>query len=89
MAIVGGARSCPPAQSVGKAHICPPAQYGKKLSCESCLFEKRLWMQVLMTKRLKFSDLLLLWSDVDRPSLKSNTMLHLDKPSIELVVMRE
>ena len=30
-------------------------------------------------KRLKYSDPMLLWLDVDRPSLKSNTMLHLDR----------
>ena len=30
-------------------------------------------------KRLKFGDPMLLWLDVVRPSLKSNTMLHLDR----------
>ena len=40
-----------------------------------------------MMKRLKFSDPMLLWSDVDRPSLKSNTMLRLAMPSIVLGVM--
>ena len=44
-------------------------------------------MQALMMKRLKFSDPMLLWSDVDRPSLKSNTMLRLAMPSIVLGVM--
>ena len=45
-------------------------------------------LKALMMKRLKFSDPMLLWSDEDRPSLKSNTMLHLDMPSVELGVMR-
>ena len=44
-------------------------------------------MQALM-KRLRFSDPMFLQLDVDRLSWKVNTMLRLDIPSIELVVMR-
>ena len=49
------------------------------------LLKARLWMEALMMRRLEFSDPMLLWSDVDRPSYKSN---HLDMPSIEVGVMR-
>ena len=66
--------------SVGEAHSCPPAQSPENM-VQIMLIEKRLWMQALMTKRLKFSDPMSLWSDFDRPSLKLNTVLHLDTPS--------
>ena len=60
----------------------------QKQRCKSCLLKSRLWTKALMMKRLKFSDPMSSQSDVDRPSLRLNTMLRLDMTSIELGVMR-
>ena len=48
---------------------------------KSCLLKARLWMQALM----KRPNVVVV---VDRPSLKLNSMLRLDMPSIELHVIR-
>ena len=75
MASVGKARSCPLAQSPGtKLHIMP--------------IENETVDEGIADEATEVQRPLLLWSDVDRPSLKSNTMSHLDMPSIELGVMR-
>ena len=55
-----------PMASVGEVHSCL-LRNRQKLSCKSCPLKARLWMQALMMKRLKFSDPMLSWSDMDRP----------------------
>ena len=53
-----------------------------------CKLKTRLWMQRTDDEAIEVQRPTLLRSDVDRPSWRSNTMLRLDMPSIELGVMR-
>ena len=73
--------------NVGKAHNCPPPP-SPETKLQIMPNESEIVDAGIDDEAIEVLDPMLLWSDVDRPSLMSNTMLHLDMPNTELGVMR-